>query len=340
MPVCLFSRFASASLVAALFFAPAAALAEWYQHSFNVMGTRASVELWQQRVDTAKKLAREVELEMRRLEAAMSPYIESSELSLINREAFSRPVDISPEMHALLERSIEFGDLSAGAFDISFASAGHLYNYREGVKPSASALETVLPAVNYKSIKLELKKKGGTTVRFTKPGMKIDLGGIAKGYAVDQGIRLLEKHGVQAAMISAGGDSRMLGDRGVHPETGERLSWVIGVRHPRDETLSALRLPLSNAAISTSGDYERFFDEAGHRYHHIIVPDTGKSARGVVSVSIIGPKSIDCDALSTTVFVLGVEKGLALIDTVPEYDAIIIDANGSVHYSAGLAAAR
>ncbi|MBT8152016.1 MAG: FAD:protein FMN transferase, partial [Gammaproteobacteria bacterium] len=204
----------------------------------------------------------------------------------------------------------------------------------------ASALETVLPAVNYKSIKLELKKKGGTTVRFTKPGMKIDLGGIAKGYAVDQGIRLLEKHGVQAAMISAGGDSRMLGDRGVHPETGERLSWVIGVRHPRDETLSALRLPLSNAAISTSGDYERFFDEAGHRYHHIIVPDTGKSARGVLSVSIIGPKSIDCDALSTTVFVLGVEKGLALIDTVPEYDAIIIDANGSVHYSAGLAAAR
>jgi thiamine biosynthesis lipoprotein len=159
--------------------------------------------------------------------------------------------------------------------------------------------------------------------------VRIDLGGIAKGYAVDRSIALLRDAGTENALVSAGGDTRVIGKRWKHP-------WQVGIRDPRKQGIMTM-IPLEDAAISTSGDYERYFEQDGVRYHHILNPGTGDSAREVQSTSIIGQSATDTDALSTSVFVLGVAKGLDLINRTADTEAIIIDNKGLLHYSDGLA---
>jgi len=148
---------------------------------------------------------------------------------------------------------------------------------------------------------------------------------------VERGIEILRGLGVRNARVTAGGDTRLLGDRRGTP-------WMIGVQNPRDEDEVAVTIPLENEAISTSGDYERFFEEDGERYHHIIVPATGTPAGEVHSATIIGPDAVITDALSTSVFVMGVDQGLRLISTLPDYEGIVIDAAGEMYYSDGLRA--
>jgi len=168
------------------------------------------------------------------------------------------------------------------------------------------------------------------TVRFARPGMRIDLGGFAKGHAVDNGARILRARGIDHAIVSAGGDSRVIGDRRGRP-------WTIGIRDPRRGSGEMVAvLPLVDVSISTSGDYERYFDEGGERFHHLIDPATGRSPSGVRSVTVLAEDGLTCEALSKTVFVLGVDKGLALIASQPGVDAVVVDANGDLHYSAGL----
>jgi thiamine biosynthesis lipoprotein len=167
------------------------------------------------------------------------------------------------------------------------------------------------------------------TIFFNAANVRIDLGGIAKGYAVDNGIQILKEQGVTNALVTAGGDTRLLGDR-------RGRDWVVGIRDPRDKAKQAVLLPLSNTAMSTSGDYERYFEDNGKRYHHILSPKTGKSATGVQSVSIISNSSTANDALSTAVFVLGVNAGLDLINQLEGVDAIIMDEHRKLHYSHAL----
>jgi thiamine biosynthesis lipoprotein len=195
------------------------------------------------------------------------------------------------------------------------------------VKPTAAQLAEALPAIDYHHVRLDADTG---TVAFTQPGVYIDLGGIAKGYAVDRGMEILRRGGVENALISAGGDSLVIGKRWERP-------WYIGIRDPRNKAGIVSMIPLEDAAISTSGDYERYFDEGGVRYHHILDPGTGKSTHSVHSTSIIGSTATDTDALSTSVFVLGVDAGLQLINSLPDTEAIIIDKDGELHYSAGLA---
>ena len=168
------------------------------------------------------------------------------------------------------------------------------------------------------------------TVSFTVPGVRINLGGIAKGYAVEHGAEILRRHGVEHALLNAGGDTRVIGDRRGQP-------WIVGIRHPRLADQVITRLPIVDEAISTSGDYERFFEENGRRYHHIINPQTGEPTEGILTVTVIGPDGTMTDGLDTAIFVLGVEAGLELIKNYPEYEAIIVDARGKISYSAGLA---
>lgn len=316
-----------------LFFSLSAlpAFADWFTYDFDVMGTRASIELWGDSQTSANQLFNLVEQEMRRVEGVMSPYIAESELSKINRSAASNSLKISTELYEVIKKSLAFSEKTDGLFDVSFASVGYMYDYRKGIKPGDRQLSEKLDAVDYKSILLD-----DQSIKFLKEGMRIDLGGIAKGYAVDRSIAILQQHGIESAIVSAGGDSRIIGNRGQDKKTQETLPWVIGIRHPREKNKQALRLPLIDTAVSTSGDYERFFIEDGQRYHHIIHPATGKSTTGVVSATVIGPQSIDCDALSTSVFTMGVEEGLALIEMLEGYDAIVIDSTGKVHYSSGL----
>ena len=156
-----------------------------------------------------------------------------------------------------------------------------------------------------------------------------NLGGIAKGYVVERGVDILRARGVTNAIVTAGGDTRLLGDRRGRP-------WMVGIRDPRKDGQVAISLPLEDEAVSTSGDYERYFDEDGVRYHHIIQPSTGLSANGVHSATVFGPDGVTTDALSTSVFVMGVDKGLRMIAALPDYESIVIDANGNVYYSDGL----
>jgi len=304
--------------------------AEWFQEHRPIMGTRITVELQLDDATKAKQCKEAVFKEMQRIDELMSPYKEDSELARINREAAKHPVKISPELYNLIERAQYYSKLSHGAFDITFASVGYLYDYREHIHPSDEVIKEHLSAINYRHIQLNPKD---LSIRFDKPGVRIDLGGIAKGYAVDNGIRILQECGVQNGLVSAGGDSRIIGDKGGRP-------WMMGIQHPRQKPGVAVVLPLSNTAISTSGDYERFFIENGQRYHHIISPSTGKAVSDTISASVIGPDATSTDALSTTLFVLGAARGLELIETLPGFDAIIIDAQGKMYYSSGLQAPK
>lgn len=300
--------------------------AEWFKANRAIMGTAIHVELWHTDKIIAEQNIQRVFTEMRRIDSLMSPFKKDSELSLINNQAAKHPLKIGSELFNLIQQSINISKLSNGAFDITFASVGRFYDYRKKFKPTKKELSTNLKKINYKNIKLNHKKQ---TIFFTQTGTRIDLGGIAKGHAVDNSIKILQQNGITQAMVSAGGDTRIIGNKGGRP-------WYVGIRHPRDKTKSAVILPLSQTAISTSGDYERYFIKDNIRHHHIIKPSTGDSARELRSVSILGDDSTTVDALSTTVFILGLNKGMKLISTLPNTEAIIIDNNGLMHYSTGL----
>ena len=318
------------SVLMLLLLAVTPAQAKWFKTDAAIMGTAIHVELWHENAFIARQNIKRVLDEMRRIDTLMSPFKEESELSYINRHAAIKPVKISNELFKLIQRSIRLSEQSSGAFDITFASLGRFYDYRKKIRPDKKQFKTYLKDINYRHIRLNPEKK---TIFFTRRGTKIDLGGIAKGHAVDNAIALLQQHGIREAMVSAGGDTRIIGDRHGRP-------WYVGIRDPRQKDKSAIVLPLSQSAISTSGDYERYFIHNKVRYHHIIRPDTGDSARELRSVSILGPDSTSCDGLSTTVFILGLKKGMKLIASLPDFEAIIIDNKGRIYYSDGLKAAQ
>jgi len=294
------------------------------------MGTRVGVELWHTDKNVALSAIKQIHQEMERINQLMSPYIKTSEVSRINRDATKSPIKISRELTSLINQAQKISILSHGIFDITFASVGYLYDYRKHKYPDKKTIQQHLPAINYQHIQLSVEN---SEIYFQQPGMRIDLGGIAKGYAVDQAINILQKIGIQHALVSAGGDSRIIGDKKGKP-------WVTGIRHPRHKDKYVAILPLENTAISTSGDYERYFIKDNIRYHHIIQPETGVSANRNQSVTILGPSATQTDALSTTLFILASTDGLKLINLLPDYEAIIIDKHGTLHYSNGLQSAK
>jgi thiamine biosynthesis lipoprotein len=306
---------------------PVAAAADWQRDEATIMGTAITVELWHADPAQGRALIEAVFAEMRRIDELMSSYKPDSELSRVNAGAASAPVTVGNELFQLIGQALSYSDLTHGAFDITYASAGQHYDYRSARKPDRQQLEQALPAINYHHVKLDTAH---STVSFLHAGVRIDLGGIAKGYAVDRSIAILKKAGVGSALVSAGGDTRVIGKRWEQP-------WNVGIRDPRNKDGLVSVIPLEDTTISTSGDYERFFEQDGVRYHHILDPTTGQSAHEVRSTSIIGTNATDTDALSTSVFVMGVKAGLALINSLADFEAIIIDNQGRLHYSDGLA---
>ncbi len=291
------------------------------------MGTAINVELWHGDVKQGRVLIEAVMDEMRRIDDLMSTYKPDSELSSVNGNAARGPITVDNELLMLIGQALMFSDITHGAFDVTYASAGQYYDYRKGRKPDGKQLADVLPAISYHHVRLDTVQ---STIEFLQPDVRIDLGGIAKGYAVDRSIAILQAAGVRNALVSAGGDTRVIGRHWDHP-------WKVGIRDPRNRDGLVSTIPLEDAAISTSGDYERYFEEDGVRYHHILNPGTGDSSREIHSASIIGNNATDTDALSTSVFVMGVDKGLKLVNSLPDTEAIIIDNRGRMHYSEGLA---
>jgi FAD:protein FMN transferase len=302
---------------------------QWIRQEQAIMGTSISVELWSEDRGAGEAAAAAVMAEMHRIDHAMSPHKPDSELSRINRDAAAQAVPLSDEMARLIERAMHFSHLSGGAFDITYAGVGRLYDYRAGVRPSDAAIAAAQAAVGWRHLKLDPRAR---TLRFGHPGLCIDLGGFAKGHAVDNAVAILRRRGIRHAIVAAGGDSRVLGRRGGRP-------WTIAIRDPRRAGAAVAVLPLEDVSISTSGDYERFFERDGERHHHIVDPSTGRSPASVRSVTILGPDGLSCEALSKSVFVLGVESGLQLVESLADVDAVIVDAQGRLHRSAGLLAA-
>lgn len=303
-----------------------AAQAEWFHLDEPLMGTKVSVDLWHEDRDAGEAAARAVMAEYHRINQTMSTYLEDSEISLVNREAAKRPVAVGESLFYVVSRAQEISAASDGAFDITFDSVGRHYDFRGGVAPDEATIAADLETIDYRLIELDPERR---TIRFKRDGVRINLGGIAKGYAVERGAQILSQRGIQHALLNAGGDSRVIGDRRGQP-------WIVGIRDPRADEQVVARIPLINEAISTSGDYERYFERDGVRYHHILNPDTGKPAREIRSVSIIGPDATTTDGLTKTVFVLGVEKGMQVVSRFPGYEAIVVDGEGRMIYSDGL----
>jgi thiamine biosynthesis lipoprotein len=314
--------------LSALLCAAAPAHADWVRRvTDGIMGTRITVELWAEDKEKAEQAIDAVLAEMRQIDDSMSTYKPTSEVSEVNARAADGAMRISKELFDLLTTAKEYSVITDGAFDITYASVGYLYDFRKHVHPDEAQIDKALPAVDFRHVLLDPQKQ---TVQFSRKGVRIDLGGIAKGYSVDRGIDVLKSFGFTRMYVSAGGDSRIVGDRFGKP-------WMVGIRDPRKgEGAVITRIPLVDAAISTSGDYERFFEEDGVRYHHIIDPHTGHSASKVRSATVIGPYATRTDGLSKTAFVLGPEKAMEIYDRIDDIDAIIVKLDGTVIYSKGI----
>ncbi len=298
----------------------------WMERTEAIMGTRCYVQLWADDPARGNEAIDAVMAELRRIDNLMSHYKPESQLSQINARANQEPVRVDKELFDLIRLSTYYSQITEGAFDITYASVGYLYDYPHHIHPSEEQIRQALPAVNWRNMLLD---EAHHTVRFEHPGMRIDLGGIGKGYAVDRGVEVLKARGITRAVVTAGGDSRIIGDHMGRP-------WLVAIRHPDDPKKVVTRIPLSDSAMSTSGDYERYFDEGGVRYHHIIDPRTGHSASKVRSATVLAPTATQTDGMSKTAFVLGPEKALEIINRMPGYDAVFVLPDGHVLYSNGL----
>jgi thiamine biosynthesis lipoprotein len=293
-----------------------------------LMGTRVVIKVFGDDRTRINQAIRAGFAEVVRLENMMSNFIPESELSRINQNAGKAPVPVSRELFNLIRKAKDYSKLTDGAFDLSFASVGKLWNFRAGVVPSTEVVRERLHLVDYKKIRLD---ESTSSIFLTHSGMEIGPGGIGKGYVMDRTMAVLKNHGIHNAMVMAGGDTLIRGKKGDE-------AWKVGLRDPNKKNGILAILPLKDEAISTSGDYERFFMKDGVRYHHILDTKTGFPARLCRSVTILAPDATTSDALSTSVFVLGPEKGLALIEGLDKVEAIIIDRQGQIHLSSGLAA--
>lgn len=257
--------------------------------------------------------------EMRRVAALMNADDPDSEVSLINRNAGLEPVRVSSETFELLELCQHYSELAAGAFDVTVRPLVELWGIGKKDKyvPSPEEIERALQLVDYRKVILDQNTK---TVFLPVPGMGVDLGGAAKGYAADRAREILKEHGVRSALIDAGGNIWTVGIR------PDGRKWRIGIRHPRPEVAGGVLavLPSQDLTLVTSGDYERYFLKYGTRYHHIFDPHTGLPARELVSATIIGNNSAEADILSTAVFVLGADRGLALTNQLPHITTVVV----------------
>jgi len=263
--------------------------------------------------------------EVAREEALFSEYRASSEISAINHAAGRSPIEVDPEVFTLLQRSRWASQVTHGAFDITFASCGGLWSVREQRVPDDEAIAACLERVGFDRVRLDERQ---SSVFLPEAGMRIGLGGIAKGYGVDRAAGVLLEHGLADFVVDGGGDLRVEGSDIDGP-------WTVNITHPRNPGQVFETIRLTRGAIVTSGDYVRFFERDGVRYHHIIDPTTGHPARRSVAVTVIAPTATDADALATGLFVLGPERGLHVLSTLRGVEALYFDPDLRVHVSQG-----
>lgn len=265
-------------------------------------------------------------MEITRIERLISSWDLKSQTTQINNNAGIAPIKVGAELFYLVERSIKISELTDGAFDISYASMDKIWKFDGSVTsmPSEKKIKASVSKVGYKNIILNKDK---TTVYLKVKGMKIGFGGIGKGYAADMAKALLIKEGVSAGIINASGDMNTWGKQ----PNGEQ--WKVAITNPLNKNKAFGILPITNGAVVTSGNYEKYVTFNGKRYSHIIDPRTGYPSSGILSVTVFAPKSELADALATSVFVMGKEVGLNRINQLPNIECVIVDDSGTLSTS-------
>jgi thiamine biosynthesis lipoprotein len=262
--------------------------------------------------------------QVEKVDRLMSTYKPESNLSRINRSAGIAPVKADPEVIDNIEKAIYVAKLTDGAFDVTVGPLVNAWKIgsRDARVPSPDEIKRALSLVGYRNI--DINKKDGT-VFINKRGASIDLGGIAKGYASDRAVEVLRKAGIKGGIVACAGDIKVFGLR------PDGAPWTVGIQHPRREDGALMaKITLTDAALSTSGDYERYFMKDGVRYHHIIDPRTGYPARGLMSVTVLSRESWLSDSMATGLFVMGPDKAYALALKHPEFEVLMITGAGKV----------
>jgi FAD:protein FMN transferase len=280
------------------------------------MGTVFTVVAYGSNRAYLEEVAEQAFGEIDRLDDEMSNYKPSSELSGINRDAFHQEVIVEPELFGLLERCRRYSEDTGGGFDITVGPLMKSWGFfrGRGRLPSSSELAQVLERIGYQHVKFDVAKR---TIQFDKPGVEIDLGAIAKGYAVDQVIAILREYRIKQALVSSGTSSVYA--LGTPPD---EPGWKVSVRDPLDPSRAALVLRLQDLSLSVSGNYEKFFKLGGKTYTHIMDPHTGMPVENMLSTVVISPSATDSDALSTSFFVEGVEQSRKYLERYPNLIAV------------------
>ncbi len=280
------------------------------------MGTRFQITLYATDEATANRAAKAAFARIAELDAIMSDYRPTSELMQLCSKAGGDPVKVSDDLFTVLQKADEVSRKSDGAFDVTVGPVVRLWRIARRTQqlPDKEALAKALALVGYQNVKLDANAR---TVQLLKPGMQLDLGGIAKGYAADCAIAVLKKHGISSALVAAGGDIAVS-----DPPPGED-GWKIGIQ-PVEGGQPRRQLLLKNAAVSTSGDFEQYVIINGKRYSHIVDPRTGLGLVGRMSVTVVAPNGLTSDPMTKTVCVLDPEKGLKVIDDTPGVAALLV----------------
>jgi len=287
--------------------------------SERIMGSIFEITAYSADVAECQKAVDEAFEQMRLVDRLMSTYKPDSEISQLNRLAGVGSLKVSSQVMEIIRESKRYSELTGGAFDVTVGPLLELWGFKhkDWRFPEASEIQRILPLVNYKNILLDEETQ---TVKLKLDGMKIGLGAIGKGYAVDKAIDVLKKHGIKRALVNASGSIYALGTK------ADKTKWTVGIRHPRGsrEQIFAT-LQVENQGVATSGDYENFFVKDGKRYSHLLDPRTGKPVdNGMLSVTIVAQTATEADALSTSVFVLGVDRGLGLIEELDGVEGVLI----------------
>jgi FAD:protein FMN transferase len=289
-----------------------------FQQARPAMGTSCHVYLHARDAAAAEALFEAAFAEIERVEEMLSAYRPTSELSRINAHAARSPVTTDPETFALLGRALDFAARSQGAFDITVGRLVEAWGFFSGDKrrPTPAELEAARRETGWRQMALD---PAARTVVFRVPGLRLDLGGLGKGYALDQAARVLRGSGVTAALIEAGTSSYVA----IGAPPGE-AGWPIRIPDPLDRTQTLSTVRIRDASLSTSGSYEKYFELEGRRYSHIIDPRDGEPVEGMVQVTARAESAFDSDVLSTALFVLGPEQGAALLASVPGGEALLV----------------
>ena len=297
-----------------------------YKRTLTLMGTRFDIIVV---ADTSSQGDQYIDLavhEITRIEKLISSWDPTSQTSTINKQAGIAPVKVDKELFDLIERSLAISKLTDGAFDISYASMDRIWKFDGSMTemPSNETIKASIANIGYQDIQLDKKEQ---TVFLKNSGMKIGFGAIGKGYAADKAKKLLIEEGVSAGIINASGDMNSWG-RQPNNDT-----WKVAITNPMDKTKNFGLLPIEDAAVVTSGNYEKYVSFNGTRYAHIIDPRTGYPAAGIVSVTVFASKAELADALATSVFVMGIDTGINRINQLPNIECIIVDDLGTIHTS-------